>query len=49
VAQLDALGEALLTEGDREGAVQAIETIISMNPPNQEDYKTLLAKIKSGQ
>ena len=48
VAQLDELGENLLDEGDKEGAIQAIEAIIAMNPPNQMNYKTLLAKIKSG-
>lgn len=47
VAQLDALGAHLLTAGDREGAIQTIETIISMNPPNMEAHKTLLAKLKS--
>ena len=47
VAQLDALGDLLLNAGDRDGAIQNIETIMAMNPPNTEDYKTLLAKIKS--
>ncbi|MFA5874774.1 MAG: hypothetical protein WC832_12525, partial [Anaerolineales bacterium] len=47
VAQLDALGNLLLNAGDRDGAIQNIETIMAMNPPNMEDYKTLLAKIKS--
>ncbi len=47
VAQLDALGELLLNAGDREGAVQTIEAIMAMNPPNMSDYKTLLAKIRS--
>jgi len=47
VAQLDALGELLLNGGDREGAIQNTETIMAMNPPNMEDYRTLLAKIKS--
>jgi tetratricopeptide (TPR) repeat protein len=47
VAQLDALGAHLLTAGDREGAIQTIETIMSMNPPNMEAHKTLLAKLKS--
>jgi tetratricopeptide (TPR) repeat protein len=46
--QLDALGEALLSAGDRNGAIQAVEAIIVMNPPNQADYQTLLAKLKSG-
>ncbi len=48
VAQLDALGDLLLSAGDRDGAIQTIETIMAMNPPNMNDYKTLLAKIRSG-
>lgn len=47
VAQLDALGEELLEAGDREGAVQAIEMIVAMNPSNRADYMLLLDKIKS--
>jgi tetratricopeptide (TPR) repeat protein len=47
ISQLGALGEVLLNTGDREGAIQAIETIMTMNPPNLGAYKTLLAKIKS--
>jgi len=46
--QLNALGEALLNASDRNGAIQAVEAIIVMNPPNQADYQSLLAKLKSG-
>ena len=49
VGQLDALGENLLNAGDRKGATEAIEAIIAMNPPNQEDYQKLLAKIVAGE
>jgi tetratricopeptide (TPR) repeat protein len=47
VTQLDRLGENLLNAGDREGAIQVVETIIAMNPPNQLNYQALLAKIRS--
>jgi tetratricopeptide (TPR) repeat protein len=47
VTQLDALGNLLLTAGDREGAIQALEMIISLNPPNGQDYQVLLVKVKS--
>jgi tetratricopeptide (TPR) repeat protein len=47
VTQLDALGDILLKEGDRQGAIQTIEAIMAMNPPNAAAYKTVLAKIKS--
>jgi tetratricopeptide (TPR) repeat protein len=46
VALLDKLGESLLVAGDREGAVQAIEAIIALNPPNQANYRALLARLK---
>lgn len=46
VEQLDALGNLLLNAGDRDGAIQTMEAIMAMNPPNMERYKILLAKIK---
>ena len=45
VAQLDALGETLLTNGKKKEAVEIINQILSMNPPNAEDYRQLLAQI----
>jgi tetratricopeptide (TPR) repeat protein len=45
VSQLDALGEALLQEDDREGAIKTIQTILSLNPPNKSDYEQLLATL----
>ena len=47
VNQLDTLGESLLNAGEREAAMQVIESIIAMNPPNQARYQLLLEKIKS--
>ena len=47
VAQLDTLGESLLNAGDRDAAVQVIESIIAMSPPNQAKYQLLLEKLKS--
>jgi len=47
VAQLDTIGESLLKAGDRDAAVQVIESILAMNPPNQAQYQVLLEKIKS--
>ncbi len=47
VAELDTLGESLLNAGDRDGAIQAIESIIALNPPEATRYKTLLSRIKS--
>jgi tetratricopeptide (TPR) repeat protein len=47
VTQLDALGNILLTAGDREGAIRILETILALNPPNSKDYQALLVKIKT--
>jgi len=47
VAQLDALAETLLNRGDRPAAIQIIEAIVAMNPPNLGDYRNLLVKIKA--
>ncbi|NOY99395.1 MAG: tetratricopeptide repeat protein [Chloroflexi bacterium] len=47
IAQLDTVGELLLEAGNREGAVEAITMILSMNPPNADDYRKLLAKIQT--
>jgi tetratricopeptide (TPR) repeat protein len=47
VTQLDALGNILLTAGDREGAIRILETILALNPPNIKDYQALLVKIKT--
>jgi len=45
VSQLDALGESLLTAGKKREAVEVINQILLMNPPNAEDYRQLLAQI----
>ena len=47
VAQMDTLGESLLNAGDRDAAIQVIESIIAMNPPHQARYQALLEKLKS--
>jgi tetratricopeptide (TPR) repeat protein len=45
IAQLDAVGEALLSKGDKEGAIAAINQILMMNPPKADAYRRLLAQI----
>ncbi len=45
VAQLDALGETLLTSGKKKEAVEVVNQILLINPPNAEDYRQLLAQI----
>jgi tetratricopeptide (TPR) repeat protein len=48
VAQLDAIGELLLEAGDRPGAIQAVEMILGLDPPNKTDYELLLVQIQEG-
>ncbi len=48
ISLLDALGEALLQSGDKQGAMEVINQIVLMNPPNLEDYRALLAQMRSG-
>lgn len=48
ISQLDAVGDAMLESGDRIGAIQVIELILSMNPPNRSDYQALVDQLRSG-
>jgi tetratricopeptide (TPR) repeat protein len=47
ISLLDGLGETLLQNGDRQGAMEVINQIVLMNPPNAEDYRTLLTQMRS--
>lgn len=48
VSQLDEIGDMLLDAGDRAGAIQTLEMIISLEPPNKAEYQHLLEQIKKG-
>lgn len=45
ITELDLLGDMLLDEGDRSGAVRVIEDIIDLNPPNVQEYQKLLDQL----
>lgn len=45
---LDVLGEILVERGDREGAVDVINQIVLMNPPNVDEYRQLLNQMRNG-
>jgi tetratricopeptide (TPR) repeat protein len=47
IRELDALGEELLTAGDRAGAAKTLEAIINLAPDNLADYRMALAKLRS--
>ena len=44
----DEIGEILLDTGDRQGAIEAIEMILSLDPPNRSQYQDLIENLKSG-
>ena len=46
IAQLDVLGENLMQSGNKREAVDVINQIVLMNPPNVEDYRQLLAQLQ---
>jgi tetratricopeptide (TPR) repeat protein len=46
IQHLDALGESLLETGKKKEAVEVINQILRMNPPNVGDYRTLLQQIQ---
>lgn len=46
IVQLDSLGEICLDAGDTQAAIQAMESIIALNPPNIADYQAVIKKIK---
>lgn len=46
VTQLDELGDLLLDAGDIAGAIQSIEAIVALNPPNVQDYTAVLSRLK---
>lgn len=45
---LDKLGDALLEKGDKQGAMEVINQIVLMNPPNAADYRALLGQMRNG-
>lgn len=48
IAILDTLGETLLEKADKQGAMEVINQIVLMNPPNVEDYRQLLNQMRNG-
>lgn len=47
IAELDGLGDLLLGEGRKTDAVEVIQELISLEPPNIGDYQKLLEQLKS--
>jgi tetratricopeptide (TPR) repeat protein len=47
IAELDAIGEVLVEEGKIDEAMNTIQQILLMNPPNAEDYQKLLQQLRA--
>jgi len=47
IQQMDTMADQLLDRGDKRGAIEMVEAIIAMNPPNSNQYRQLLLQIKS--
>lgn len=47
IQQMDLMADKLLDTGDKRGAVEMVEAIIAMNPPNSNQYRQLLQQIKT--
>ncbi len=46
VSEFDRVGDLLMDAGNRTGTIAVIQTIISLNPPNVEDYRAILEKLQ---
>ncbi|MDO8753882.1 MAG: tetratricopeptide repeat protein [Anaerolineales bacterium] len=47
ITLLDKLGETLMQNGDKQGAMDVINQIVLMNPPKVEEYRHLLNQIRN--
>ncbi|MBM3179012.1 MAG: tetratricopeptide repeat protein [Chloroflexi bacterium] len=47
ITVLDKLVETLMQKGDKQGAMEVINQIVLMNPPNAEDYSQLLNQMRN--
>ena len=47
ISLLDVLGETLMQSGNKQGALEVINQIVMINPPNVEEYRQLLFQMQS--
>lgn len=47
ISLLDLLGETLVQNGDKQGALEVINQIVLMNPPNADEYRQLLRQLQT--
>lgn len=48
IEYMDRIADRLLDQGDTWGAIEMLEAIIALNPPNVEDYQQILHQVKYG-
>jgi tetratricopeptide (TPR) repeat protein len=46
ISLLDAVGDELMEQGDKQGVREVVTQILAMNPANAEDYRNLLAQLQ---
>jgi tetratricopeptide (TPR) repeat protein len=45
IVQLDAVGDKLMEVGDKAGVAEIVNQILTMNPPNADEYRKLLTQL----
>lgn len=48
ISLLDVVGEELMQAGNKQAALEVINQIVMMNPPNAEEYRRLLFQMQNG-
>jgi tetratricopeptide (TPR) repeat protein len=49
ILQLDSLGKICLDAGDTQAAIQAMESVIALNPSKNDEYQAVIKKLKEEQ
>jgi predicted Zn-dependent protease len=49
VTELDRIGDMFMDQGNQTATIAVIQTILSLNPPNAEEYSRVLEKLQSGE
>jgi tetratricopeptide (TPR) repeat protein len=47
IAEMDIMGDLLISAGNKAGAINLIQTILSLNPPNAAEYQKLLQQLQN--
>jgi len=48
VVELDNLADMLMSRGNRAAAIAIVQAVISLNPPNVQEYRTVLKELRGG-